>query len=241
MTSGAFGSASADTATGSLLWRDVYRRIRDGIASGAHEPGSVLSEREWARLINVGRTPLREALKALAADGWVESIPRRGTRIVPLTVRDVHEIYSVRLVLESFAAKQVAERGGEIDLSALEIALTRLRTSVEAHDELAILEEDLCMHLGVASASENRWLYTSIESLTWSIKRLGHHSLMKPGRAAETLREHERLVQAFRAGDVEEAQRAISTHIKNSETYSISAMAEEHPSESDSGAVPASV
>ncbi|MGO9205765.1 MAG: GntR family transcriptional regulator [Candidatus Limnocylindrales bacterium] len=204
---------------------EVYRKIRDEIASGRYEPDAVISEREWSRSLGAGsRTPLREALKALAGEGWIESLPRKGTRIVGLTRTDVIQIYEVRMELEGFGAFAAATRVDVEGLGALRRCVADLRHRLEEDDAPGFLDADLAIHRQVASMSSNPWLVRTIEFLAWSVKRLGQQSLMQPGRSRASMLEHESLLLSIESGDASAARVHLLRHLLNSRDYALRTM-----------------
>ena len=217
-------SASHGTLKGPLA-AEVYRRIRDQISAGRFAPDAVISEREWARLLDVGsRTPLREALKVLAGEGWIESSPRRGTRIVGLGTSDVVQIYEVRLELEGFGAFLAATRADAQGIEELRRCLLELRRQLEEDDVPAFLDADLAIHRQIASMSANPWLRKQVESLIWSVKRLGQESLTQPGRARVSVIEHNALLRSIETRDPSGARAHLQQHLLNSRDFALLAM-----------------
>ena len=96
----------------------AYEAIRSMVAQGQLCPGEELSERRLAESLQLGRTPVREAIKELCREGVLMSVPLRGTFVQRLSVEDLKEIHEVRLALEGMAAKLAAEKGGSPELRA---------------------------------------------------------------------------------------------------------------------------
>ena len=219
-----------DASHGSTLLRgplaaEVYRKIRDQIAAGRFAPDAVISEREWARLLDVGsRTPLREALKVLAAEGWIDSSPRRGTRIVGLKTSDVVQIYEVRLELEGFGAFVAAIRADVHGIEGLRRCVGELHRRFDEDNMPGLLDADLAIHRQIASMSANPWLRKQVESLVWSVKRLGQQSLMQPGRSRASVVEHDALLRSIESRDPSGARVHLQQHLLNSRDYALLTM-----------------
>lgn len=221
------------------LTAEVYRRIREQISSGYYSPGTVISEREWASLLDVGsRTPLREALKALAAEGWIESLPQKGTRIVPLTETDIAAIYEVRTEIEGFGAVAAASRADPAGIAALRGYVADLRHELDIGDLAGLLDTDLAIHRQVAHMSTNQWLLRTVDFLAWSVKRLGQQSLLQPGRSGAMLLEHEALLRAIERQDGAAARVHIQMHLLNSRNFALLTMESQRRSAADRGSPP---
>lgn len=207
------------------LAAEVYQKIRDQISAGGFEPDAVISEREWTRLLDVGsRTPLREALKVLAGEGWIESSPRRGTRIVGLRTSDVVQIYEVRLELEGFGAFLAATRADAQGIEEFRRCLSELHRRHDEDDVPGFLDADLSIHRQIASMSANPWLRKQVESLIWSVKRLGQESLTQPGRSRASVVEHDALLRSIESRDPSGARAHLQQHLLNSRDYALLAM-----------------
>jgi DNA-binding GntR family transcriptional regulator len=212
------------------LAAEVYHKIRDQIAAGRFAPDAVVSEREWARLFNVGsRTPLREALKVLAGEGWIESSPRKGTRIIGLKSSDVVHVYEVRLELEGFGAFVAATRAGVEEMRELRRCVSELHRRLDEDNVPGFLDADLAIHRQVASMSANPWLRKQVESLIWSVKRLGQQSLMQPGRSRASVVEHEALLRSIENRDASGSRVRLQQHLLNSRDYALLTMESQRP------------
>jgi DNA-binding GntR family transcriptional regulator len=142
----------------------AYRALLEDILTLRLEPGQVLAEDELRQRLGLGRTPIREALQRLDAERLVVTMPRRGTLVSEINVRDLTEVYEIRMPLEGLAARLAAERFAEGDIPA-EIA-TDLAAISETDDLLALLAIDIRLHKKVHRMARNELLEDNLEQLT---------------------------------------------------------------------------
>lgn len=195
----------------------VYQVLRTEILSGKLAPGQRLSLEEFAQHFKVSITPVRDALRQLAADGLVELQSRRGAFVTQPTWAVVEEVYQVREILECAAVDYVIQRGGDA-LRELERLVEEIvgTTVGEVHsDYLAYIRLDQRFHQCLIDCVGNKKLseiYTGLRSHT--LVTLALYSSADQ-RASDTLSEHEEILAALRNGDVARAQAALRTHLRN--------------------------
>ncbi|MCK4176481.1 GntR family transcriptional regulator [Aciditerrimonas ferrireducens] len=197
----------------------AYLVVREAIASGRLRGGEPVREEQVAKEIGVSRTPVREALRRLAAEGLVELEARRGARVARFEAEEVDEIFSLRVELESHAAALAAQRAGADDVAKLAALCEEMREAAEAFlaDPCAGLEAvtDLNnrFHAKVLEVAGNRRLASVVEAVVQRalVERTFH------GYSADQLRRscrhHEEVVEAIAAGDPEWAEAVMRTHI----------------------------
>lgn len=198
--------------------REVVREtLREAIQSGVLEPGERLMEIQLAEELGVSRTPIREAIRKLELDGFVVMIPRRGTYVADISLKDISQVFEIRSALEELAAGLAAERITEEEMEYLERMLVEIGDYIEEGDLDKIVEADVSFHDVLYKASRNKRLVEIINNLREQILRFRSVSMNQPGRLANTWEEHRQLVEAIAARDVSEAQRIARTHMENSE------------------------
>lgn len=189
----------------------VYSRIYDAIITGEYASGEQLVETTLAKKYGISRTPIREALRLLEQDGLVE----RGTRGMQVSRRspeEILEIYEVRVVLETAAARAAAERHSVLDLMRLEQVHETMRAADETDGEtLAITNRRF--HERVWSMSHNKTLVDLLTRLHAHLLRYSETTLTYPGRWQAVLDEHEALIGAIRDRDGERAAKIASDHM----------------------------
>lgn len=190
----------------------AYAKLLSAIRSGAFAPGDRLRETDVATRLNLSRTPVREALRRLEADGIVEHRPRLGAIIRQLSHSELVELYEMRSVLERTAAEMAAKHAGEAEIEALRALNATLANS--APENAAALNQDF--HRGIYRATRNRFLMDAARALNNALMLLGPTTLDDPARIAEVSAQHSAILDAIAAGDVAAAGDAAATHLQTS-------------------------
>ena len=202
----------------------VCETLRDAIRKGVLKPGERLMEIQLAEELGVSRTPVREAIRKLELEGYVIMMPRRGTYVANLSIRDVNEVFEIRTSLDSLASGLAAERITDDELERLQRLLVIIGGYVEANDMDKIVETDTEFHDLLYQASRNTRLVGIIFNLREQLTRFRTTSMSFPGRLKATLEEHRRIVEAIAQGDVKEAQQAAEYHMEKSEQTLLASM-----------------
>ncbi|MDF2564377.1 MAG: transcriptional regulator, GntR family [Massilibacillus sp.] len=195
----------------------VCETLREAIRGGVLKPGERLMEIQLAEELGVSRTPVREAIRKLELEGYVIMMPRRGTYVANLSIRDVNEVFEIRTTLDSLASGLAAERITDEELERLERLLVLIGEYIEQNDMDKIVETDMEFHDILYQASRNARLVGIIYNLREQLTRFRSTSMSYPGRLKETLEEHIRIVEAIAQGNVELAQKAAEDHMEKSE------------------------
>jgi DNA-binding GntR family transcriptional regulator len=191
----------------------VYRRIRRSIIRGEFPLGSSLSETDLARRLQVSKTPVREALRRLAQEGLVRTIPHRGTVVASLTAADLEEVYLMRSRLESLAARFAAERLTAEDAKALQAVVEELEVATGAGDTAAIRELNVRLHQLVWQASHTTRLTQVLLNLQDYVEMSRSALLWQPRGAEVLLTEHVAIVRGVLDRDPLAAEQAVIRHI----------------------------
>ena len=202
----------------------VCETLRDAIRKGVLKPGERLMEIQLAEELGVSRTPVREAIRKLELEGYVIMMPRRGTYVANLSIRDVNEVFEIRTSLDSLASGLAAERITDDELERLQRLLVTIGGYVEANDMDKLVETDMEFHDLLYQASRNTRLVGIIFNLREQLTRFRTTSMSFPGRLKATLEEHRRIVEAIAQGDVKEAQQAAEDHMEKSEQTLLASM-----------------
>ena len=196
----------------------AYRLLKADIVRGVFDMGEKLNENQLARRYEVGKTPIREALGMLQQEGFVQAVPRVGYLTSQLTVRDVDDIFELRLIVEGIAAEKAATT---ITEDALE-QLDQLRWEFQAGDRegyLKFFEENLKFHSIIASASGNRLLAQVVVGLLERMHRLVILRLDLSSTLDELVGEHRRMLVALRQRDPVKAREHMQADISG--TYQV--------------------
>ena len=192
------------------LYQDVAERLRQQIYARELEPGSWIDEMKLASEFGISRTPLREALKVLAAEALVTMKVRRGAYVAQMSRDDVVQVYHVLALLESDAARTVATLATPAQLAQLALLHQRLEAQVRHRDDFFASNEQF--HMALLQMAGNRWALQTVLDLRKVMKLNRHHSLFKRGRLAASLAEHRALMQAITAQDGQTAARLMQAH-----------------------------
>jgi DNA-binding GntR family transcriptional regulator len=197
------------------LERDrAYRGLLDLILDGGVDLDAPLSERKLADSLDIGRTPVREALRDLARDGVLEVQPARGTFVRPLSIEDVQEIYEVRYSLEGMAALLAVERGPTPELIAYGAKFRDVIDNPRDHDPEETYETGAEFHLEVFRSARNRQLLKIYEPLRLRFRvAFGLPRHYDQDRIYESVHEHLAILETIEGGDGQAAQRLIRGHL----------------------------
>ncbi len=202
----------------------VCETLRDAIRRGVLKPGERLMEIQLAEELGVSRTPVREAIRKLELEGYVIMMPRRGTYVANLSIRDVNEVFEIRTSLESLASGLAAERITDEELDHLQRLLVQIGMYIEQGDIEKIVEVDTEFHGLLYQASRNQRLIGIISNLREQLTQFRKTSMSFPGRLKATLEEHRAIVDAIAQGDVKAAQKAAEHHMEKSEQTLLTSM-----------------
>lgn len=195
----------------------VCNAIRGAINSGRLQPGERLIEIQLAEELGISRTPLREAMRKLEMEGFIVMIPRKGTYVADISLKDITEIYEVRISLDMLAASLAAERISDEELEEMNRQLL-LTASLSVETEMAeIVAADSVFHDVLYRAARNERLLGIISNLREQITNIRGRSMAQPGRMKDTLTEHRNLLDAIASRDPEAAAAAARVHIENAE------------------------
>ncbi len=203
--------ASPTSETASPQGEAAYRALLDDVRRGLLLPGARLRESEIAARLGISRTPVREAIHRLEADGLVVHQPRLGATVRRLDHGEVMELYEMRTVLEGTAARLAARAASEVELADLRAI----------HEDLAVTAEPALasrlnrhFHATLLNAAKNRFLVSAVATLERTLSILGRSTLVEPGRADAAVREHAAIMAALEARDGAAAEAAMRAHIE---------------------------
>ena len=191
----------------------VATQLRDRIFAGQLPPGSFLDEASLAEQMHISRTPLREALKVLTAEGLVRHEPRRGCFVNQVTEQDLDDIFPVLALLEGRCAFEAALNAGDTDLQALEALHDKLNRHARARRITEYYAANFAIHDAIITLADNRGLAQVIGDLRKIVKLARLQQLHAPGRLDESLAEHMAIFAALRARDAQGADAAMRTHL----------------------------
>jgi DNA-binding GntR family transcriptional regulator len=191
------------------LGQDAYARMRDQIRDGSLPPGLRLTETDLAARLGVSRTPIRQAIARLEAEGLVTHEPRRGLTVTRPDHQQVVELYVMREVLEGAAARLAAQHASETEIAAM-TELVANEPAVFA-DARALAATNQRLHGLLYLAAHNRYLLRSLEQLAATMALLPS-LLTQDGRAEQAHTEHRAILKALRRRDGDAAEAAARAH-----------------------------
>lgn len=195
------------------LHDEVASQLRERIFGGELVPGTFLDEVRLAQQMRISRTPLREALKVLTAEGLVRHEPRRGCFVNEVTEQDLDEIFPVIALLEGQCARLAALHASDADLAALEAVHDKLQRHAKARRINDYYAANFAIHEAIIALADNRWLAQVIGDLRKIVKLARLQQLHAPGRLEQSLSEHMAVFAALKARDPDGAEAAMRTHL----------------------------
>jgi DNA-binding GntR family transcriptional regulator len=188
-------------------------RLRSLIVRGDLAPGVALQETQLSEELGISRTPLREALKLLAAEGLLELRSNRSAQIAPLRQNEIDEIFEVISAIEGIAAQLAASRITNQELKRL----TQLQERMEVHHDSGKLEEyfkiNQEIHGFIVACAKNGVLQSTHDTLLARAERARFFALSSRTRWDDSVREHRQILKALKARDPEAASRALTQHV----------------------------
>ncbi len=208
---------SALTLTPRALYEEVAELLRQRIFARELEPGSWIDELKIAEEYGISRTPLREALKVLAAEGLITMKVRRGAYVTEVSESDLADVFHLLALLESDAAGVVAGRATEAELQSLQALHDELEAAARPGqpDRERFFEVNERFHKRLLEIAHNRWRDQMVADLRKMMKLNRHHSLLKSGRIEESLEEHRAIMAALNARNAQQAMARMQAHFRN--------------------------
>ncbi|MGH1426011.1 MAG: GntR family transcriptional regulator [Pseudooceanicola sp.] len=194
--------------------QEAYDRLIDAIRAGELAPGDRVTETDLAARLGISRTPVREAIRLLEADGLVTHVPRVGAVIRRLDYSEVTELYDMRTMLEATAAGLAARAASEVEID--EIAAINAEMA-QTDDPVLRAELNRQFHFALLDAAKNRYLTRAVSTLQKSMLILGPTTMTETKRAEQAIDEHEWIVAALRARDIVEAEHGMRTHMQGAQ------------------------
>lgn len=205
------GLSRGRSSSSSTLRERVADAIRLSIIKNEIQPGERISEPEMARRFQISRTPVREALRQLGSEGFLEVIPRRGARVGTFSTQDIQEFYEVKSLLEGYAARLATPCISDREIDRLE----HLNDQMERYHQSGELQKIPRLHQAfhdlIVEASRNDQLVTLIRALVNRFQRFTIQ-LALSGRNGEAFVQHRQIIDAFRRRNAEEAEHLVKAN-----------------------------
>ena len=197
------------------LHEETAERLREMIVSGELGPGERVSEKALCLRFGVSRTPLRESLKVLAAEGLIDLLPHRGARVAALTVEAVDEMFPVMGALEALSGELACQRITDEELAEIramhyQMALHHTRRELDAYFRL-----NQAIHEKIMDAARNPTLAALYRNLAGRVRRARYLANISRDRWDRAMAEHEQIMRALGARDGKTLARVLAQHLTN--------------------------
>ena len=196
------------------LHEEIADNLREMIMSGELSEGDKIKENELCDLMGISKTPLREALRVLSAEGLIRLIPNRGSYVTTPTFEEIKEMFDVMSVLEGVCARTAVEKMSDRDLSKLEKLHQKLEKNFRRKDQKEYIHQNNLYHAFVQELAGNKTLNQIVNGLRQKILLYRFQSLNLPGRFEQSIQEHRDLIEAFRKKDSKKAETLMRRHLK---------------------------
>ncbi|MCY3778715.1 MAG: GntR family transcriptional regulator [Chloroflexi bacterium] len=187
--------------------------LREAILSGELKPGQALTETDLARQLGVSRAPIREALRILNSEGLAETIPYHGTTVRRLTKTDIEEIYSMRILLETYAMEQVIQKRGSAELQRLRDIVDHMVSAGDSGDLIAVNALDRDFHDALIEMSGDSLLHSMWLVVAMKVRQVMALVNRRNTDLTQVARKHFPLLDAMEVGDVAGAKAILREHI----------------------------
>ena len=195
------------------LYEEVAERLRTSIFSHEFAPGSWIDEQAIAKEYGISRTPMREAIKILAAEGLITMKMRRGAYVTEVTKSDLNQIFTVLALLEGQACRETALKASEGQLEALDSIHMKLERAAADRDLEQFFTINQSFHDKLQEISNNPWMKRVIDDLRKVLKLQRRDSLSKRGRMESSLLEHRKILSALLARDADLSEKLMKEHL----------------------------
>lgn len=192
----------------------VYTTLREGILSCRLAPGTRISVAELADRMGVSRTPVRDALQRLEAEGLIVTVPRSQTRVADLSMTELDELYGIRILLEGPATEQAAANITDAQLEELRRIVREAEALLTAGDRETFAAHNTAFHTVIYDAVPNRQLRQLLKDLRSRAQRYIVAFTWVPGRDREILEDHKRIIEALASRDTALCRRLMEDHVR---------------------------
>lgn len=208
------GTAATANPKDSNAWVTVYELLKDRIIKGIYGPGERLNEREIAEIVNVSRTPIREALRVLESEGFVVNIANRGVFVKKYSPEELDALHRMLIRLESLAVEMAAPRLSERDLASLEQMTNRLRSVAARKNYAEYLTLNFEFHLFFARATGSKELFDAVSQLRKRIFRFIYSHVALAHDPEQYVRDHQDIIDALRGKINKKPEKIMERHIE---------------------------
>jgi len=201
-----------DLLESKLMSTKIAEILRENIISGNLKPGEKINEYQLSQALNISRPPIREAFRTLVSEGLVISVPRKGVYVSKLPSKEVKEIYQIKSMMESFAARLAIPIIKEKEIIKLETILNLMKERIKEDNFEEIQNSNIEFHRMMIKMSKNEKLINLYESIVLPIRRYQRIGLSAPSSWETSLKEHKSMVKAIKSKNINLAERLTREH-----------------------------
>lgn len=195
----------------------AYDKIKGLMIVGELDFDAIYSANQFAEILGVSRTPVREALLQLCAEGLLTSKQGRGFKIKKFSKNRIEEFFETRQIIESYIIAQLVGSTVELDLSELDEIMNQMKHYADESDIYGFLETDKAFHMNLIHRYGNQLLVSIMENIRDLIAIFGRKALASPGRIHEVIEEHQKIIQALKQKNKKKAAESIKYHLAATE------------------------
>jgi DNA-binding GntR family transcriptional regulator len=207
------GAAEAPVRVRRGSQEEAYERLRAAIVGGRLQPNERLVEADLIPMLHASRSAVRTALVRLVQEGLVEHEPHRGAKVRLVDEHEAAEILESRMVLEGLAARYAAQNATKAQVAELREILKGMQSSLEAGDLVGASELNARLHALLLEIAGHRTVSRLVAMLNPQTVRFQFRTILVPGRAEQSFREHRAIVEAVAGGDADAAEQAVRDHL----------------------------
>lgn len=191
----------------------AYEHLKETILDGSLSPGTRLVEAQIAEQMGISRSPVREALSLLEADGLIEAGDRRGTFVKQLSAEEIWEVYTARQVIEGYVAALAAEKATPADVKRLEAAVEKVLRLAEAEDYSGTVKADFEVHRLIWEASGHQLFCDILSRLEVQIRMFMAVQAPLFDHLYDSVEDHQDIIEGIAEGDAAAAKKSVQKHI----------------------------
>ena len=199
----------------STLHANLVERIRELVIEGDLEPGAKVPERILCERFNVSRTPLREALKTLASEGWLEILPHKGARVTRLSEEDVDQMFPIMGALEALSGELACANLSEEQFAEIRALHYQMVLHYTRRELAPYFQINQLIHEKILAAAANPLLVQMYQTLSGRIRRARYVANMSEDRWAQAIEEHEEMLSALASRDGQSLANVLRRHLSN--------------------------
>ena len=206
------------------LHEELADQLRRAIIHGELEPGTRISEKNLCEQFGVSRTPIREALKTLSAEGLVQLSQNRGATVTKLTRRDLEDAFPVMGALEALAGELAARKATPAQIERMQELQSRMVAMFERGDRRGYFRANEDIHKLILDTADNAYLARLHRSVSAQVRRPRYQANLSPERWSAAVAEHEEIAEAFSRRSAARLGRLLKNHIANKLTALLAAL-----------------